>query len=102
MSITNLSYFLRLCTFELSIQNRKDKEKIMNFVDPCESTNFSLYANVKGDVYPCSFIEGIPGWETGLSLLEADNFNDIWSHPRIEEFRCELKSSCRNCPKFSI
>lgn len=83
-------------------------------VEPCESTLFSSYINVRGDFYPCSFTEGEPGWETGISVLECGDFlKDIWYHPRVVEFRDKLISTenldvpscfspCRKCPVYAI
>jgi radical SAM protein with 4Fe4S-binding SPASM domain len=73
---------------------------------------FSIYINVKGEVYPCSFIEGQPGYE-GLKIDENTNFvKDIWYHPSIVKWRekllatanCEgcLVKGCRQCPEFDI
>lgn len=78
---------------------------------------FSLYANVEGEVFPCSFIEGTPGWEEGISIVENDNFiDDIWNSKQMNEWRgdllesstggdcdsCSLTSGCRSCPVYDI
>lgn len=83
--------------------------------DHCESGLFSIYANVRGFIHPCSFTDGTPGWEKGLSILEADDFiRDIWNHPRLDEWRqrlrasstgctsCSLSSGCRSCPIYPV
>jgi hypothetical protein len=82
-------------------------------VDPCESTLFSLYLNVKAEVFPCSFTEGTPGWETGIDSLAINDFKDIWYHPRLVEFRntllkssalcdCSVKQHCRSCVIYDV
>ena len=70
--------------------------------EPCESTCFSLYINCEGKSYPCSFLEGEPGYE-GIDMLEVDDFmEDVWYHPKIEDFRANLLKKGRNCPHFQI
>ena len=83
-------------------------------VEPCESGLFSIYVNVKGEVFPCSFTEGTLGWETGLDVPSAKDFlQDVWFHPRLEDWRnnllrtsqdcdCDKKLDCRSCPVYNI
>jgi len=98
-----------------TFEDSSDYEKMSTIIESCESTRFSMYCNCKGDFYPCSFTEDEPGWETGLSILECDNFlTDIWNHPKTVEFRnrllysttkcvgCISKSDCCACPTFDI
>ena len=87
-------------------------ERLATFVEPCESGLFSLYCNVDGLFYPCSFVEDENGWEQGLEL--KDNFlKDIWYHERMVEWRnellnttencdCQFKSNCRTCPIYDL
>lgn len=84
-------------------------------VEPCESGLFSIYLNVKGEVFPCSFTEGTPGWETGIDMAGVSDFtSDVWYHPRIATWRqgllgssggcgsCEKQVHCRSCPIYDI
>lgn len=83
-------------------------------VEPCESGLFSIYVNVDGEVFPCSFTEGTPGWETGIDVPSARDFlSGVWHHPRLEAWRsnliksadgcsCDKKSGCRACPIYDI
>lgn len=83
-------------------------------IEPCESGLFSIYVNVKGEVFPCSFTEGTPGWERGIDLVEAKSFlEDVWYNPRLvwwrrnllkssQDCECNLKQDCRSCPVFDI
>ena len=57
--------------------------RLSTFVEPCESGLFSLYCNVDGLFYPCSFVEDEKGWEQGLELKE-DFMKDVWFHPRMK------------------
>ena len=85
-------------------------DQLFPYVEPCESTLFSMYINTKGDYYPCSFAEGTKDWETGLSVLDCDDFvKDIWNHKKSLHFKDDLLKSintsdvqCRNCPLFNI
>ena len=86
------------------------------FVEPCESGLFSLYINVKGEAFPCSFMEGEPGWEKGIDILRAKDFlQDVWFSDRLKTWRrtllssteqckstCSLQKGCRQCPQFPI
>ncbi len=70
--------------------------------EPCESSCFSFYVNVEGIAYPCSFLEGEPGYES-INILTADDFmKDVWYHPFIKNFRDKLLQEKRNCPHFAI
>jgi sulfatase maturation enzyme AslB (radical SAM superfamily) len=83
------------CKFEQAIQGHKNRDAIMLFVEPCESTRFSFYVNVDGMGFPCSFTEGLEAWP-GYNLLEED-FQDIWRSPTISTFRnltIERKGKC--------
>jgi len=91
------------------------QEELISSIEPCESFGlFSAYLNVDCDYFPCSFAEGENGWETGISLLECDNFlKDIWYSKKVNEWRnkslhmtddcdCPVKQFCRFCPIFDI
>lgn len=75
----------------------------LSAVEPCESTRFSMYLNLKGEFFPCSFIEGedigFDNWGTGLSVLECEDFiKDIWLCDKVKRFR----SRCIDCNKQNI
>lgn len=71
--------------------------------EPCESTCFSIYINVKGEMYPCSFGEGAPGWEKGINVVEAKDFlTDVWMNPRVTEWREKNIKNCRNCVFYDL
>lgn len=86
-------------------------------VEPCESTLFSIYVNVRGEMFPCSFTEGTPGWEVGIPLGAPPNgekMEDTWFHPRLAEWRrgllgsskgcssCDVQRHCRSCPVYDV
>lgn len=89
--------------YEQAIADRPNAEEMLKYAEPCESSVFSSYINADGDFFPCSFCEGQPGWETGLSVVDCDNFiDDIWYHGRIREWRLNLWSNCRACPMYDL
>jgi radical SAM protein with 4Fe4S-binding SPASM domain len=84
-------------------------------VEPCESTLFSLYINVDGAVFPCSFTEGQPGWKEGLTILDEDSFlGGVWFNRKLTAWRekllgsssscksCKIQKGCRSCPEYNI
>jgi len=72
------------------------------------SSLFSVYVNVDGDFYPCSFAEGCGDWKTGISVADSTDFMDqIWYSQRVEEFRTTLlanldENGVRECPLFDV
>ena len=95
----------------------KDKEngeeqykKVIGCVEECESTKFSIFVNVKGEVFPCSFMEKEQGWETGIDLTDGKYKNyttQVWNHPRLLEWRLmsmncvDCQGKCK-CPHYKI
>lgn len=89
----NAPYVLRYCGLS------KGQEQ---FVEPCESGLFSSYINVHGEFFPCSFCEGEPGWETGIPVLDYDNFLDVWHSDKVKKWRRLLLDNCRECILFDL
>lgn len=88
------------CTAPLMLKfcELHDQMNVVQSVEPCESTLFSSYVSVNAEFFPCSFAEQTEGWETGINILEADNFlKDIWYHPRTKDWRDKLLTSSKNC-----
>lgn len=89
------------------IKDNPNYDSINKFVEPCESGCFSIYCNINGEFFPCSFAEGIDGI-TGVDILSQDNFlKDVWFGPEISNFRKRLLSNkdcneCRMCPIFNL
>ena len=88
----------------------KQYKKVLNCVEPCESTLYSQYINVDGKFFPCSFMEGEEGWKDGIDLTDDKykNFTtQVWNHPRILEWRqnairCINCNGCNQCPHYEI
>jgi MoaA/NifB/PqqE/SkfB family radical SAM enzyme len=89
-----------------SIENHPNLEQYKTMVEPCESCVYSSYINVDGNYFPCSFIEGTSGWETGLSVSECESFfDDIWYHEKTNNFRekvIDCRNNCKACPVYEI
>jgi len=86
-----------------SDMSQREKDHYATVCEPCEAAAASAYLNVFGDFYPCSFMEGVGDWETGLPILECDDFlSDIWFHERSVAWRDNLISRGRTCPQYNI
>lgn len=80
-----------------------DKENLKIFCEPCESSLMSAYINSRGEYFPCSFTEGTYGWESGLDVLNCNDFiKDIWNNPKTVKFRNTLLLNNRHCPIYTI
>lgn len=89
--------------FLTSVSKLPTYKYLEKMTEPCESTLFSSYIDVKGDFYPCSFCEKVDGWEEGLSVVDCENFlEDIWNHEKTEKFRNNLLRNDRNCPIYDL
>jgi len=78
--------------------------------EPCESYLFSIYVDVHGRTYPCSFLEGM---SESIDILNCENFMlDVWYSKPVKEWRKKLLDTasgegclvegCRQCPAFDI
>lgn len=84
--------------------NFGEKEKYLSLSESCESSVFSSYVNIIGEFFACSFCEREPIFPRGVSVLEHDNFLDVWYSKETKEFRKKLLASevdgCRQCLAF--
>ena len=96
--------------FFTGIQNHPRRDTLAKSAEPCESGLFSLYCNVDGEYFPCSFTEGSTGWETGLPW-DAEFLKEIWMNKRLVDWRegllitskdchCFFSGICRSCPVY--
>jgi len=84
-----------------TIKDHGEYKRFETVVEPCEALCFSMYCNVDGRFYPCSFIEGEKGWEEGFDMLRVDDFlKDVWFSKKVLEYRAQIiaarkhKKSC--------
>jgi len=84
------------------IQDNPDKKLLEMICEPCESYCFSLYINVNGEVFPCSFCDEEPG-HNPIKIQNTENFlRDVWESPQAESFRNKLMANERKCPVFDL
>lgn len=83
-------------------EQQSQLKKLLPYVDCCEAGLFSIYINVDGEAFPCSFTEGTPDWETGLLVAGRDFSSEVWHHPRMESWREALLASPGNCPGCKV
>lgn len=77
----------------------KKYESLEQMSEPCESTLFSVYINVEGKMYPCSFMEE----GEGINCVNCTDFiKEVWNHSKTQEFRKELLDNERRCLKYEI
>lgn len=87
-------------------------EQYNKYAEPCESTLFSIYIDVDGYVYPCSFCGGNvypysyynddirP--KVNMMDIKNDFLHDVWYSEYITTFRQSLLGNDRKCPIFRI
>jgi len=84
---------------ELYADKPEEFKKISMCIESCESTKFSIFVNVKGELFPCSFMEREKGWEEGIDLTNEKYKNymtQVWNHPKILEWR-QMAMTCVDC-----
>lgn len=84
--------------FMESIKDHTNKKQIEKSIEPCESSLFSIYCDVEGKFYPCSFCEKKM---EGLELKDSF-YRDVWDHPSMNEFKSKLLDNDRKCPIYNI
>ena len=106
----NINYGFDSCSANIFIESIKDKDnriQLEQCVDSCESMRMSIYVNCSGEVFPCSFCEGVKEWENGIMLLDSTNFlENIWNNDRVIKWRDDLiktmKNGCAYCPIYDL
>jgi len=85
-----------------AIKDHPQRERLEQYVEPCESMMFSAYIDVNAKLYACLFLEGMNMWQDGVNVLDYDNFVDIWNSEKVQEWRKLLLSTNRGCPEYRI
>ena len=65
------------------------------YVEPCESTLFSMYINVDGLAFPCSFAEG------HYKGVDIEKINP-WNADEYVDFRKKCLACNRKCPLYDL
>jgi len=81
-----------------SVKGHKNYEVFKTYIEPCESSRFSIYINVDSEVFPCSFCEDI---------IKPTSLEDFWNKKEIVSFRKKLlkyndNNGCVKCPVYKI
>ena len=72
------------------------------YIEPCESTLFSLYCDVNGIFHPCSFCEHKEGL-VSIDLKEVNDFmTEVWMNEKVQIFQKKLLNNNRECPEFDV
>lgn len=93
--------------FLKAVQDHEDFEKFEQMSEPCESTLFSMYINVDGKFFPCSFMENQGDWEEGIDCTSKDLkfFEDVWLNEKVSKTREQIqkcRGECKNCHFFEV
>lgn len=79
--------------------SKENLKALSTFVEPCESGLFSIYVNVDGMVYPCSFTE----FGKGINLLEVNDFlTEVWNSDIMMTWVRKLLYCNRHCPVYEV
>ena len=103
----NIPYGMDSCSANKFIKtldelvDEKKKKEIVNFIEPCEATQFSSFFDCYGNYYPCSFMEREGEWKTGIAL------KDIWYEKRVVDWRKESMKNinclgCNKCHHYDV
>jgi hypothetical protein len=89
--------------FAAAVKDVPHHEKLLAMAEGCESFGrFSLYVNVDGRCFPCSFCEGEPGWEQGFDVGTADFVPEVWNSREFGAGREKLLQNGCTCPVFVL
>lgn len=94
------------CKFVKSLDtlyiSEDEKNQYLTSAEPCESGLFSLYIDVNGFAWPCSFCENVEGIEP-INVLACNDFTrDVWYADSMVEWRARLLKNGRRCPVYAI
>lgn len=89
-------------SFKRGIKDRANAKELERCVCNCESLHQSIYVNVFGVVYACSFSEGIDDWQDGISILDCNSIMDIWNSEKVKNWRKRMSERGFECPYYKI
>ena len=89
--------------FLRAVKTHKDLAMFETLAEPCESFCFSIYVDVMGKIYPCSFLEEKNEWANGIDITQPVAFlKDVWYSETGKAFRNKLEASKRSCPVYEV
>jgi len=90
------------CTSDKASRSLKSRGLDVSMLcEPCESSLFSAYINIDGELWFCSFAEGEEQVEP-VNVLAHDSFYEVWSHSNTVKFRNRVLDCGRNCPVWEL
>jgi len=89
--------------FLASIKGRDNYKQLEQMTEPCESLCFSAYVDVNATFFPCSFSTCCSGWDSGIDMLECQDFlKDVWFNEKSIQYRQNIIKCGRNCMFYKI
>jgi MoaA/NifB/PqqE/SkfB family radical SAM enzyme len=89
-------------SFLNTVKGHPNYKSFEQATDRCESGLFSLYVDVRGNVWPCSFGQNRKDL-TPINLLTIENFEkEVWESQIMSEWRARLLSNERSCPLYDL
>lgn len=93
--------------FEQAVRGRDNYTQLIQMSDPCESTAFSVYINVEGLMYSCSFCEKATSFPDGVDTVNCEDFiRDVWNHSETVRWRNHMLMKrgigCGGCPVYDV
>ncbi len=85
-----------------AIKHKNNYDDLCKCVEPCESLLGSIYINVFGEIFCCSFCEGVEEWKDGIPIANYSSIEEIWQSPRANAWRDKLMKNKRECPFYKI
>jgi hypothetical protein len=85
-----------------AIKHKSNYDDLCKCVEPCESLLGSIYINVFGEIFACSFSEGVEEWKDGIPIANYGSIEEIWQSPRANAWRDKLMQNKRECPFYKI
>lgn len=90
----------------------RGKKELLEVIECCESSRMSLYIDVFGRAWPCSFCEDVD-WISPIDVKNGKYFvREVWDSRSLNNFRgklivpscsfCEVKEYCFSCPVYDI
>jgi hypothetical protein len=97
----NIGFGFDSCSAKTAMRVLKDigKGEYSTCCEPCESSKFSSYINVKGEYWNCSFCENNPAIKH-IDVLQYKDFCDVWNSEMVVKMR--MLETNRSCPMFDL
>jgi MoaA/NifB/PqqE/SkfB family radical SAM enzyme len=96
--------------FLAAVRERSNYDNLAELAEPCESTLFSIYIDVEGNAWPCSFLSHSD--YQPVYVPKVDSFEEVWKSVEFDKFRGDLfrtvnskdclVKNCRECPKYKL